>query len=198
MKILTWDSGVTWGDPNARWGSPSSYLLEPGDAGYAIPPGSAPLSTQPAKHMTTNATPQNRVILLHLARAMRGGLASPTGATVGMHHHTAASLLPLILALDGDPGAAAGSAESKGSQLVYRDCIDATGDAQAALLTLSDGAVKEWLEGYKKVIEQVHGRKAGDGWAAAGFPGGRPSVPRNHAARSHGPRALGSPPARAR
>lgn len=100
-----------------------------------------------------------------------------------MHHHTAASLLPLILALDGDPGAAAGTAESKGTQLVYRDCIDATGDAQSALIALSDGAVKEWLEGYKKVMEQVHGRKANDGWAAAGFPGGRPSVPRNHAAR---------------
>src|SRR3954463_12537693 len=40
MRTLGWDSGVTWGDPNARWGSPS-YLLEPGDPGYVADPRSA-------------------------------------------------------------------------------------------------------------------------------------------------------------
>src|SRR5437870_13878128 len=50
MKILTWDSGYRYGDPNLRWGNPS-YVLEPGDPGYVPPPGSAPLSTpKPKKH----------------------------------------------------------------------------------------------------------------------------------------------------
>jgi hypothetical protein len=40
MKTVTWDSGVSWDDPNLRWGTPA-YLLEPGDPGYintGLPP----------------------------------------------------------------------------------------------------------------------------------------------------------------
>jgi hypothetical protein len=63
MKPVTWDSGVTWDDPNLRWGDPS-YLLEPGDEGYVAPPGT-PLPEPPRKKKTfrpraktqTHATP---------------------------------------------------------------------------------------------------------------------------------------------
>jgi hypothetical protein len=40
MRIVYWNSGVRWGDPNLRWGNPS-YLLEPGDPGYVADPTSA-------------------------------------------------------------------------------------------------------------------------------------------------------------
>ena len=47
MRIAHWDEGLTWDDPNLRWGDPS-YLLEPGDPGY-VPPFSSP--RKPKKHM---------------------------------------------------------------------------------------------------------------------------------------------------
>jgi len=37
MRIARFDSGLRYGDPNLRWGSPS-YILEPGDPGYVPPP----------------------------------------------------------------------------------------------------------------------------------------------------------------
>jgi hypothetical protein len=45
MRPVNWDSGVRWGDPNLRWGSPS-YLLEPGDPGYMADPTSASFPVQ--------------------------------------------------------------------------------------------------------------------------------------------------------
>ena len=36
MKIIHYDDGTCWDDPNARWGDPS-YMLEPGDPGYTPP-----------------------------------------------------------------------------------------------------------------------------------------------------------------
>lgn len=39
MRIIRYDDGTRWGDPNARWGNPS-YLLEPGDPGYTPPAAS--------------------------------------------------------------------------------------------------------------------------------------------------------------
>ena len=47
MKILTWDSGYCWDDPNLRWGNPS-YILEPGDPGY-VPNPNAVQSTAKRK-----------------------------------------------------------------------------------------------------------------------------------------------------
>ncbi len=40
VRLVTWDSGVSWDDVNLRWGDPS-YLLEPGDPGYVADPTSA-------------------------------------------------------------------------------------------------------------------------------------------------------------
>jgi len=40
MRILRFDSGEHFDDPNARWGDPS-YVLEPGDPGY-VPPVNQP------------------------------------------------------------------------------------------------------------------------------------------------------------
>jgi hypothetical protein len=37
MKVIRFDSGFKWDDPNSRWGDPS-YQLEPGDPGYVPPP----------------------------------------------------------------------------------------------------------------------------------------------------------------
>jgi len=132
--------------------------------------------------MSSNATPDSRAVLIALAKKIHQGQITHQ-ASVGLHHHQAAGMDAAVKKLTGDPAAAPGSNANKGSQLVYRDCVDATGDAELALKTLSDGTVKTWLEGYQRVLEGVHGKKANAGWVAAGFAPGKTAVPRNHEAR---------------
>lgn len=184
MRPLRWDDGTLYDDPNAYWGSPG-YVLEPGDPGYIIPPPPpGPLSphSNPHRTMSNNATPTNRTVLTALAHSVHAGQLTHA-ASVGLLHHLAPGMDATIKKLEGDPAAAAGSAANKGSQLVYRDCVDGTGDAEAALKTLSDGTVKTWLDGYRSIMQGIHGKKADDGWVAAGFPPGSTAVPRNHEAR---------------
>ena len=187
MRTIRWDDGTRFDNPNARWGSPA-YLLEPGDPGYVDPdPNPPPSPTKPKTkphHMSSNATPDNRTILTALARNILAGQLS-IGATVGLHHHTSTQMDAAIKKLGGDPAADPGTDANQGSQLRYRDCVDATSDARAALRDDSDGPVKTWLSGYRKVLTGIHGSKSNDGWIAAGFPPGTTSVPRSHDAR-HG------------
>ncbi len=57
MRFIKWgdkDPRVVWGNKNLRWGSPRSYLLEPGDPGYVeLQPGEPgyvpPISTKPKR-----------------------------------------------------------------------------------------------------------------------------------------------------
>jgi hypothetical protein len=81
-------------------------------------------------------------------------------ASVGLLHHLAPIMDAALKKLEGDPAAAPGSAANKGSQLLYRDCVDTTGDAEAAHKLLSDTTVKTWLEGYRTVMQGIHGKKA--------------------------------------
>ncbi|MBL9153524.1 MAG: fibronectin type III domain-containing protein [Verrucomicrobiales bacterium] len=185
MRILRWDDGTKWDDPNAYWGSPS-YVLEPGDPGYQPPPDdpSETPSNKPKKHtiMSSNATPTNRIILVALATKIKAGQTAIGGA-VGLHHHLAPQMDLRLKKLIGDPAEPPGTPANKGSQSLYRECLTATDDAVEALSLLSDGAVKEWLYGYQKVLQSIHGKAASSDWVAAGFPQGTTSVPRSHDAR---------------
>lgn len=183
MRPIRWDDGTRFDDPNARWGDPA-MMLEPGDPGYVLPPPPVSPVTSPLtrKTMSSNATPANRIVLSALARTIYAGQLTHA-ASVGLLHHLPPRMDGTLKKLDGDPAAAPLSAANKGSQLVYRDCVDATGDAEAALRVLSDTTAKAWLEGYRKIMEGVHGKKASAGWTAAGFPQGSTAVPRNHDAR---------------
>jgi hypothetical protein len=186
MRLLRWGDGTKWGDINARFGSPS-YVLEPGDPGYRIPPDDPALSSSSIKTrkntaMSSNATPENRTLLVPLATRIHAGQTA-IGATIGLAHHLAPEMDLLIKKLTGDPAATDGSAANKGSQLVYRDCVTATEDAEADLIVLSDGSVKDTLYGYQKVLQGIHGRKANADWVAAGFAPGTTAVPRSHDAR---------------
>ena len=177
MKPVTWDSGVSWDDPNLRWGDPS-YLLEPGDPGYVNTAPATSGGTARKGTRTMNETPENQKVLLALAKKMRAGAASLQD-TIGLHHHRDTTLNAAILKLEGDPAAPAGSNANKGSQLVYKTCEDAARDARSALKALSDGTVKTLLTAYRDVLERIHGRKHNAGWSAAGFTDGV-SVPREH------------------
>jgi len=179
MKPVTWDSGVSWDDPNLRWGDPS-YLLEPGDPGYVNTAPATPVGGSAKKKgtKTMNETPENQKVLLALAKKMRAGAASLQD-TIGLHHHRDTTLNAAILKLEGDPAAAPGSNANKGSQLVYKSCEDAAKDARSALKALSDGTVKTLLTAYRDVLERIHGKKHNAGWGAAGFTDGT-AVPREH------------------
>jgi hypothetical protein len=52
MKILHWNDGSVWGDPNLRWGNPS-YRLEPGDPGYVPWPPSTQTPTKKRRSQMT-------------------------------------------------------------------------------------------------------------------------------------------------
>ncbi len=179
MRPMLWDNGEVWDDPNAYWADSGNYILEPGDPGYVIPPpaeGEPKPITKPSA-MSSNETPDNRNLLLALGLAIHDGQVS-IGATVGLHHHTATTSDVALKKLEGDPAAAPASAANKGSQLLYRGCVDLTGEAQTALQSLSDGAVKEYLSGYRNALVNVHGGKPNAGWVAAGFPVDTTQVPR--------------------
>ncbi len=115
-----------------------------------------------------NETPRNQKQLLALAKRQRAG-AIQLQDTIGLHHHRDTTLNAAILKLEGDPAAAPGSNANKGSQLVYKLCGDATGDAERALMNLSDTEVKHLLTGYQTIIKGVHGPSHNAGWVAAGF-----------------------------
>ena len=191
MRPIYWDDGTRYDDPNARWGDGDgqggggSYVLEPGDPGYvhtAPPPGGTSTRSRKGNH-TMNETPDNQKELLPRAKLMRAG-AVALQDVIGLHHHRSTALNAAILKLEGDPAAAPGSNANKGSQLVYKLCEDATGDAEHALKLLSDGAVKTLLSGYHDVLERIHGKKFNAGWAAAGFSQS-PRVPGNHGERQN-------------
>jgi hypothetical protein len=177
MKVIRFDAGFRFDDPNSFWGDPS-YQLEPGDPGY-INTAPAAGASQPRKGTKTmNETPENQKVLLALAKNMRAGAAALQDV-IGLHHHRDTTLNAAILKLEGDPAATPGSNANKGSQLVYKMSEDVAGDARSALKTLSDGEVKKLLTAYHDVMEGVHGRKHNAGWAAAGFTTNT-RVPREH------------------
>lgn len=181
MKPLRWGDNVKWGDKNARWGSPS-YLLEPGDVGY-VHDGAADGTISPKPKSNTmkanNETPRNPKVLTSLAYDIHDGMATLQDV-IGLHHHRTTTLMPAILKLEGDPAAAVGSNANKGSQLVFKECTDVLGNVTAAMVALSNGAVKTLLTGYRKVMEGVHGRTFNAGWAAAGFTNNTTAVPVPH------------------
>lgn len=184
MRILRWDDGTRFDDLNAYWGEPS-YVLEPGDPGYRIPPPEPGALSSHKTHpraMSINTTPTNRVVLLSLGHRIHAGQVT-NAVSVGLMRHLAPAMDAALKKLEGDPAGDPGSAALKGSQLVYRDSVDATGASVSALGDLSDGTVKTWLDGYRSVMEGVHGKKANDGWVSAGFPAGSTAVPKKHELR---------------
>jgi hypothetical protein len=133
--------------------------------------------------MSSNATPENPKVLTALARRILSGQTAH-GASVGLTKHLPAAMEAAINKIDGDPGAAAGSAANKGSQLVYRDAVGASQAAESAMVAFSNTTLKTWLEGYHKIIESVHGKTPNAGWQSAGFEQGSTAIPRAHNARA--------------
>lgn len=184
MRPILWGDGTSWGDPNARWGSPS-HVLEPGDPGYVntgLPPGySAPVSTQ-KKTKTMNETPDNTKVLRAVAHDMADGLHNLQDI-VGMKQNREADVRADLMKLEGDPSAPAASNANKGSELVYNTCKAATAAAYEALDTVESGTVKKFLGAYRKMLVDVLGAEWSAAWTPAGFAGPGNALPENTAGK---------------
>ena len=181
MRDVHWDSGLTWDDPNVRWGDPS-YLLEPGDAGYQPPELPPELSHKPktkAHAMSTNATPQNPKILRARGHDLADGLHVKE-VEIGMAQNTEAKVRTDLKKIEGDPAAPAGSAARKGSFGLYETCKQITAAAEHNVMVVSDGAVSAFLLTAQGCLEVLYGKRFNPNWAAAGWPNGTTAVPRTH------------------
>ena len=116
MRPVTWNSGVRYGDKNLRWGSPFSYLLEPGDPGYSPPdvPGDTAPKPKHTKAMSTNATPQNPKVLRARCHDLADGLHEKE-VEIGMAQNTEAKVRADLKKIEGDTAAPPGSDARKGS-----------------------------------------------------------------------------------
>ena len=98
MKPVFWDSGITWDDPNVRWGEPS-FRLEPGDPGYiAAAPLSPPTVTthKPTKTMTADYVPQSYPNLDEWCAKQALELTAPLGTAIGMTAPERAAFLAAV------------------------------------------------------------------------------------------------------
>jgi hypothetical protein len=178
VRPLIWGDGTKWGDPNARWGSPS-YVLEPGDPGYVpVPPDPPQNPTPKPRNMKNNPTPKNLKVLLSLAQDIADGLHAIED-TIGMKQNKEADVRADIKALEGDPAAPDGSNAKKGSILVYQQTQTATTNAEGALSDLAGGDVQEFLQASSDVLSGILGRKWSNGWIPTGFPDHSTAVPRS-------------------
>ena len=116
MKPATWNSGLKWGDPNLRYGSPS-VLLEPGDPGYVAPvPPLSPQTKPKHKKNTMSAdyipqsygnleawlTKQTNVLTAVLAAAMDMSVAERAAflAAIGVLLPAVSEIVSLQLQLE--------------------------------------------------------------------------------------------------
>lgn len=178
MRVLRWDDGTRFDDPNAYWGDPS-YVLEPGDPGYVgpAPPPAAPLPLKKGKRiMSSNATPNNLKVLRSLAHDLADGLHH-IEVTINMKQNKEADLRADLLPLEGDPAATPGTAAFKGSMLVYDESQSITAAAEAAVNALSKGPVYDFLLAASDLLRGVLSRRWSSAWIPTGFPGSSTSVP---------------------
>jgi hypothetical protein len=102
MKIVTWDSGFRFDDPNLYWGNPS-YLLEPGDPGYVDPNPLASATNKKNKRMLhiryyPKRQPEQLVWLINYAGKVPG-YVTVLGLTTAFGTATVADALWLVYVL---------------------------------------------------------------------------------------------------
>ena len=181
MRPVFWNSGVRFGDKNLRWGSPFSYLLEPGDEGYSPPdvPDDAFPKPKHTKTMSTNATPKNPKVLRARCHDLADGLHEKQ-AEIGILQNTEAKVRADLEKIEGDPLAPAGSDARKGSFARYEACKQVAAAAEHTVMVVSDGAIVAFLTTAQGCLEIIYGKGFSPDWAAAGWPNGSTEIPRTH------------------
>ncbi|MCP5550815.1 MAG: fibronectin type III domain-containing protein [Akkermansiaceae bacterium] len=163
MRPVTWDSGIRFDDPNLRWGSPS-YLLEPGDPGYAPPENEETTQPKGTHPMSNNPIPRNHKVLLALAEDAADGCAQAQD-DVGLKATREDDLRALLTNLKGDMAAAP---PVPGLIYSYDMAKMARNDALAALRA-KDAEARKFLIDTRDVLKKVLGDAPSAEWVAAGF-----------------------------
>src|SRR5258708_3449407 len=132
--------------------------------------------------MSSNRTPRNEKILRPLAQDIADGLHAIED-TIGMKQNKEADVRASLYKLEGDPAAPAGSAARKGSLLVYEQCKQATGDAEAAVSALSKNGVSDFLQAASDLLSGILGSRWSNAWMPTGFPNNSTAVPSKQEAR---------------
>lgn len=162
MRVLRFDAGERWDDPNARWGDPS-FVLEPGDPGY-IDPNPSPAKPKKHRTMSNNPIPEPERPMLALAEDVADGCATHEDE-VGLKAVKEADLRLSLTALKGDPTA---TPPVLGLIYLFKQAELATGAAEAARKN-KDGEVKTFLSAARASLVPILGGEPSAEWALAGF-----------------------------
>lgn len=168
MIPVSWSSGVKWGNPSLRWGSPS-YLLEPGDPGY-VPPDVPPPQKPKKKrnYMASNPTPNALDELIIAGEDLCDGLTQHAVA-IGIKQNTFA----------------AGRADLD-ALIAGRNGFNSAQGAKPVAYTglrLADSTGKGYIARAVKVLSISLGNEWSDAWVPTGLPDNRVGVPPSQDAR---------------
>jgi len=169
MRVLHWDDGTTWDDPNAYWGDPS-YVLEPGDPGY-VPPDPLPTKkTKPRKrnYMATNPTPLAFGELLTAGEDLCDGM-NQHAVAIGLKQNTFALARAELDAMIA-------------AQNLFKAAEDVEPASRAAL-RVADSNGKGFIARVIKVLSITLGGEWSDAWVGTGLPDNRVAVPTTQDAR---------------
>ena len=165
MRVLRFDAGERFDDPNASWGDPS-YVLEPGDIGY-VDPHPSPAKSKPHRKMSNNPIPDPERPLLALTEDVADGCATHE-VEVGLKAVKQADLRLSLTALKGDPTA---TPPVLGLIYQFKQAELATGTAEAERKN-KDAEAKTFLSAARTSLVPILGAAPSAEWALAGFTNG--------------------------
>jgi len=156
LRVMRWGDGTKWGDPNARWGSPS-YVLEPGDPGYVPPPvpPNPPTKKKGRKNVASNPTPDRIDELIASGEDLYDGL-NQDAVNLNIKKN--------------DPVTVRGKLDAL---IATNNALKAAQGAEPAayqLLRTADSNAKGFITAAIKVISLSLGNAWSDAWVATGLP----------------------------
>jgi len=156
LRVMRYGDGTKFGDPNARWGSPS-YVLEPGDPGYVPPPVPPiqPTKKKGRKNVASNPTPERIDELIAAGEDLYDGL-NQDAVNINIKKNDPVTVRARLDAL-----------------IATTNALKAAQGAEPAayqLLRTADSNAKGFIAAAIKVISLSLGNAWTDAWVATGLP----------------------------
>jgi len=162
MRVLRFDSGESWDNPNARWGNPS-YVLENGDFGYQDP-NPVPATPKTYHTMSNNEIPETERPLLARGEDCAAGCTALQDS-IPLKLVRVGDIRLILTSLKGDP-----SATPPVLGLIYQwnQANQALGTALTERKN-KDTECKAYLTAVRASLAEILGSEASDEWALAGY-----------------------------
>ena len=156
MRVMRYGDGTKFGDPNARWGSPS-YVLEPGDPGYVPPPVPPiqPTKKKGRKNVASNPTPDRIDELIAAGEDLYDGL-NQHAVNINIKKN--------------DPVTVRGKLDAVIATTNVLKAAQGAEPAAYQLLRTADSNAKGFIAAAIKVISLSLGNAWSDTWVATGLP----------------------------